>query len=113
MPVLNPIKKTDGDEYVAAFQEWFNKTYGQPMIAVDGKFSVGTKEAYANHGNDFIKVIDKGFQKDKTELTNSLTSLRQELDSMKINAVSKKKFMVFVASGLAIGTIIGFMIGKK
>ncbi len=112
MPTTIPIK-TDGDEYIAMFQTWFNKTYGQPMIAVDGKYSVGTKEAYANRANDFIKAIDKENKQVVSDLTSSLNTVRKELDGLKKDSVAKNKVYAIVGAALVIGGIIGYVIKKK
>ena len=106
--------KSVSDDNVVIFQEWHNKTYGQPTIAVDGQLSVGTQEAYAKHGKDYIVYLKGLHKKDIDKLTASLekekraraeaellsATAKEQLDSMKTKAI------IGTIGGLALGAII-------
>ncbi len=100
------------DNGVTEFQKWFNKKYGMPEIAVDGMMSIGTKEAYANHGKDYINEIKAKNKKVNTDLQNSLTDSMKKVTELQTNSVTKKRMYIMVGCGLVIGLAIG-LITKK
>jgi len=112
------VKAKSSDENIVAFQKWYNKTYGQPTIATDGMLSVGTQEAYAKNGNDYITYLQKENVKNINTLTASLdkeknarvaaeylsANAKQEVEKM------KRKFIIGTVGGFALGAIIvGFI----
>jgi len=105
--------QTNSDDAIVAFQNWYNTTYGQPTIAVDGTLNGGTQEAYALHGNDFIKYLNVKYEKEKTDLANDLMAANDKVQkALKNEQSSNKKLYIGLGIGLFVGIIATIIIKK-
>ena len=107
--------KSNSDENIVIFQKWYNKTFGQPTIATDGMLSVGTQEAYAKRGNDYITYLKGEHRKDIDKITATLTAALQKEKKARADAellsLTAKEQLQSMKTKAIIGTIGGLTLG--
>jgi hypothetical protein len=103
--------KAVSDNNVVLFQEWFNKTYGQPTIAVDGMMSVGTQEAYAKHGKDYIVYLKSQHSNEINKLTAALEKEKRARADAELLSATAKEQLESMKTKAIIGTIGGLVFG--